>query len=120
MWRWNPQQPPEDGLPPEEVRIIQLGAEPWPDGRRVRVSLEITPFLERPNIEVTITGKQDQEISSINIIGSIDNRMTFTMHLRGEEITGACTVTAVLNYPEIGTVHQESAGFEVVQQPPEP
>ena len=40
----------------KEVRIIELRAEPWPeDGRRVRIHLEVTPFLERPNLEVPIT-----------------------------------------------------------------
>lgn len=92
---------------------MQLGAEPWPDRRRVRVTLEITPFLEPPNIEVVITDPHQQEVSSVSIIQTIDSRMTFTMHLRGPEITGTCTLTATLSYPDAGTVHQDNITFEV-------
>jgi hypothetical protein len=119
MSRWNPYQPPENGTPPQETRISQLSAEPWPDGRRVRVSIEITPFLERPNLEVSITDENQQEVSSISIIETIDDRMTFTMHMRGQPSSSPYTLTARLQYPEIGTVHQESAVFTVEPQPPE-
>ena len=37
------QDPTDIPLPPEEVRIRELTAEPWPDGRRVRVYVELTP-----------------------------------------------------------------------------
>ncbi|HEX7973527.1 MAG TPA: hypothetical protein VF498_03890 [Anaerolineales bacterium] len=40
--------PPEDALPPDQVRFIDLHVELWPDGRRVRVHAEITPFQQRP------------------------------------------------------------------------
>ena len=111
MWRWNPHQPPEDGLPPQEVRILQLGAEPWQDGRRVRISIEITPFLEPPNLEVILTNDQNEELSSVHIIQTVDCRMTFTMHIRAQEITGVCALTAMLSYPETGIVHQDSIHF---------
>ena len=111
MWRWNPHQPPEDGLPPQEVRILGLGAEPWQNGQRVRVNIEVTPFLEPPNLEVTITNSQQEEIASIHIIQTVDNRMTFTMHIRTAQASGSCTLTAMLSYPETGVVHQHSLTF---------
>src|SRR5690242_3283114 len=41
-------EPPEDGLPPQQIRVQTLRAEPWPeDSRRVRIHLDMTPFLER-------------------------------------------------------------------------
>ena len=113
MLRMNPNLPPEDGLPPQEVRITELKATPWPeDGRRVRVSLEMTPFLERPNLEITIQNSEGREVSSINIIESIDARMTFTMHLRGDEIKGSYTLTARVHYPEMGMVDEKDFAFE--------
>ena len=38
---------PKDARPPEEMRILDLSAEPYADGRRVRVLVKITPFIER-------------------------------------------------------------------------
>ncbi len=106
-------QPPEDGLPPQEVRIQALRAETWPDeSRRVRVHLDVTPFLERPNIEVTITNENGDEAASINIIESIDAHMTFTMHLRGITTAGTFTLSASLSYPDHGIVDQKSVLFE--------
>lgn len=118
MARWNPNQPPEDGLPPQEVRITELKAEPWPeDGRRVRIHLETKPFLERPNIEVTIADNEEEEVASINIIESIDARMTFTMHIRGKEtVEGVYKLNARLFYPEIGDVDQKQVLFEIQEK----
>jgi len=114
MPRWNPMQPPEDGLPPAEVRFMEVRVEPWPeDARKVRVHLQLTPFLERPNIEVIITDPQEEEVASIYIVESIDDRMTFTMHIRTPEMArGPYTLNASLNYPEAGMVAQERVMFE--------
>ena len=109
MAGWNPYQPPEDAVPPQEVRILELRGEPWPeDGRRVRIHLKTSPFLERPNIVVSIHDQNGKEVSSINIIESIEPQMTFTMHIRSEQVEGQYTLSASLVYPEIGTVDQNS------------
>jgi hypothetical protein len=112
MQRWNPNQPPEDGLPPPEVRFTAMRAEPWPDNRqRVRVFMEITPFLERPNIEVQIMDSDGKEVSTINIIETIDSDMTFTMHIRGEDPKEPFRMIARLSYPELGTITQHDLTF---------
>lgn len=114
MLRPHSYQPPEDGLPPQEVRVLALLAESWPDqSRRVRITLELTPFLERPNLEVTLMDEEDYEVSSINIIESIDSRMIFTMHIRREESVGPYLLTAKIVYPEIGIVDQKDLRFEI-------
>jgi len=112
MHPWNSHQAPEDGLPPQDIRFVELRVEPWPEGRRVRVHMQLTPFLERPNIRAVITNANAEEVASIDIIESMDARMTFTMHIRGDEIKGAYTLTASLNYPELGTVSQDRVVFE--------
>ncbi len=86
----------------------------------MRVSIELTPFLERPDLEVIIIDSQQQEVASAAIISSIDPLMTFTMHLRGENPQSPFTLSAHLHYPEIGEVHQEKVSFETSQpQPPD-
>lgn len=116
MPRWNPLQPPEGGLPPAEVRFLDVHIEPWSeDWRKVRVHLQITPFLERPNIEVIIKDPQEEEVASIYIVESIDDRMVFTMHIRSPEINrGSFTLQASLQYPEAGTVAQERVVFNTL------
>ena len=117
MLRPHSYQPPEDGLPPQEVRILSLRAEPWPENdRRVRIHLDLTPFNERPNLEVSIMDAGDREVASITIIESIEDRMTFTMHIRGEDVHGPYMLSANVLYPEIGSVDQKSVPFETNEE----
>jgi hypothetical protein len=113
MLHRNDFEPIEDALPPQEVRITGLRAEPWPEnGRKVRVHLDVTPFLERPNMEMIITDSEGAYVSRINIIESIDARVTFTMHIRGENLKNPYTLAATVTYSEVGTVDQKSISFE--------
>ncbi len=115
MFQPHSYQPPEDGLPPREVRIQSLRAEPWPeDPRRVRVHLDVTAFLQRPNIEVSIANESGADVANITIIESIDSRMVFTMHIRGEPTNGKYTLSASLSYDETGTVDQQRVVFETI------
>ena len=92
------QDPTAIPLPPHEVRIKLLQAEPWPDNRRVRVILEVTPFQKRPNGEVNIYNPLGDEVASVSIIESIVPRMEFNMHLRGDNPPGEYRLSATLFY----------------------
>lgn len=85
-------------LPPDDVRIQELRAEPWPDNRRVRVYLEITPFQQRPDGNIIIKDAEGQEVANVSIIETIDPKMEFTLHLRGPVRPGTYQVTATLFY----------------------
>ena len=71
-------------MTPEETRITSLTAEPYPDGYRLRVNIEITPFQKRPHIEVTLNDADGKEIASSSIIEPMSWKLEFTMHIRGE------------------------------------
>jgi hypothetical protein len=94
------QDPADIPLPPDEVRIRRFEAAPWPDNRRVRISLEITPFLKRPNGEVEIVGPDGQAAARLTIIETITPRMEFTVHLRGQVPPGEYTASATVYYAE--------------------
>jgi hypothetical protein len=92
------EDPSEIPLPPGEVRIRELSADPWPDGQRIRVYLEVDPFQQRPNADVFIYDKENQEISQTSIIGSMSRRMEFTMHIRRQNPAGEYRLLAILFY----------------------
>jgi hypothetical protein len=92
--------PNEIPLPPEEVRIVRFEAEPWSDGRRVHIYLEVSPFQKRPNGGIAITNAMGDELASISIIETMDSKMEFTMHMRGAELVGPFTVSVYISYPE--------------------
>lgn len=89
--------PSEVPLPPPEVRIRQLTAEPSPDGRRVRVYFDVDPFQKRPNAELFVLDEDGNETASVSIIESMSRRMELTMHLRNAH-TGRYILKAVLFY----------------------
>ncbi len=115
MFQPHSYQPSENGLPPQDVRIQSLRAEPWPeDPSRVRIHLDVTPFLQRPNIEVSIINENGDEVSNVTIIESIDAHMVFTMHIRGEPANGKFTLSASLSYEEMGTIDHQRVLFETI------
>jgi hypothetical protein len=92
--------PSEVPLPPAEVRIRTLSVEPWPDGKRLRVTLEVDPFQKRPNVDLTLFDNQGRELSSAFIIESMTRKMELVMHLR-LPASGPCTLQAVLYFASL-------------------
>lgn len=110
------QDPSAIPLPPEEVKIVELRAEPWPDKRRVKVILEITPFQKRPNGEIILLDAQGNQLSSVNIIESIEARMEITLHVRGIEPDGDFTVSALIYYLEEPINNGEDVEVDLIKQ----
>ncbi len=94
------QDPNDIPLPSDEVRIRELQVDPLPDNKRIRISLEITPFQMRPNIEIVITNENEEDSGSLTIIESIDPKMEFTVHLKDDEPNGQYTVSSQIYYYE--------------------
>lgn len=94
------QDPNAIPLPPGQVRILDLQVQPWPDGRRVRVYLELTPFLRRPNGELSISNALGAQLASISIIETMVPKMEFTLHLRGGDLAGPFRLDAEIFYLE--------------------
>lgn len=106
---------PEDNLQrmtPEETHIISLKAEPYPDGERVRVNIEITPFQKRPYIEVTLHDANGDEIASTSIVEPMGWKLEFTMHLRGANAS-PFKLEAKLFYPDGPQAALVTHGFAV-------
>lgn len=110
---------PEDNLQrmtPEETRILDLNAEPYPDGHRLRVNIEITPYQKRPHIEVLLSDADGEEIASTSIVEPMSWKLEFTMHIRGE-LNNPYTLEAKLFYPDGPAAEPQTFTFDV--KPPE-
>lgn len=88
-------------LPPDEVKIRRLEARPYPDGQRIAVRFEITPFQQRPNIELSLLNNAGKKVAELSVVEVIENRMDFTMHLREENPTGQYKVAMRVFYTDI-------------------
>ena len=96
---------PEDNLqrtPPEETEILFLTAEPYPDGQRVRVNIEMSPFAKRPHLEVTLTDSQGQTVSTASFVEPMNWKLEFTLHIRTQPAEGDLALETRLFYPDGG------------------
>jgi len=111
---------PEDQLQrmtPEETRITSLTAQPYPDGYRLHVNIEMTPFQKRPHLEVLLNDSNGDEVASTTIVEPMGWKIEFTMHIRGE-LKNPYTLEATLFYPDGPTTEPQIFTFDV--EPPKP
>lgn len=109
---------PEDHLQrmtPEETRITSLSAEPYPDGYRLRVNIQMTPFQKRPHLEVMLSDADREEVASTSIVEPMSWKIEFTMHIRGE-LKNPYTLEARLFYPDGPVTEPQTFQFNV--EPP--
>ncbi len=92
--------PDDIPVPPEEVRIRELRVQPYPDGRRVRLYLELTPFVKSPSGELTIRNASGEVSATANIIETVDSRLEMTMHLRVPDPAGEFTLSVEIFYQQ--------------------
>jgi hypothetical protein len=110
---------PEDGLQrssPEQTKIISLTAEPYEDGQRVRVNIEMSAFEKRPHLEFTLTDKESQEISSASFVEPMAWKLEFTLHLRTKPADGPLDLEARLFYPDGPEAEPATVRFELPSQ----
>jgi hypothetical protein len=110
-----PIRPPEGALPPEKVRFLDVKVEPWPDGQRVKVLMQLTPFLKPPNIEVRVENSQGEQVARVDIIETNTSKLVFTIHLRDQEIGPFRQYTLVsrLYYPDLESSDTNQLVFQV-------
>jgi hypothetical protein len=90
---------PEDvPRPREEVRWRQLAVTPLADLRRLRLDVEMTPFLERPNLDFDVVGPGGETLARTSVVEADSPSFSLTLHLRGEPIRGEHVVRASLSY----------------------
>jgi len=90
------QDPGEERLAPENVRIRRLSAQPWLDRQIVHVTVEVDPFQQRPNLDLAVFDAQGNELASTSIIQSMARKMEVNLHLRAAPRGETCTLTAAL------------------------
>jgi hypothetical protein len=111
--------PLEQPRPREEVRIRQIGLFIYPDLRRFAFGVELTPFRERPSLEVLITNGEGEPAGALNVIETLTPNFNLTMHLRDRETANPYELTAILYYSwpdrDKEEVQRQTVMFEVVE-----
>ena len=97
----------EEPLSPENVRFQNVTLNLYPDRRRVKVAIQISPFTSPPNIEIVVQDDSEIIVASASIIGPSSPNFEITLHLRGEHLASEYTVHLTLGYEDNDHVDQE-------------
>jgi|YelNatPaOPRAMG01_1025707.scaffolds.fasta_scaffold37954_1 hypothetical protein len=110
--------PNETPLPPDQVRIKELRGVARPDGHKVRVTLQISAFQERPSGDIRILNQRGEELASLSFIEAISPHQEFTMHLHGETVNPHQILARIFYLPkdEEGNPVPEEISIQVVDE----
>jgi hypothetical protein len=100
--------------PRDEIRVEDISLDPYPDGRRVRIAIRLTPFgpTDRPNVNIAVRDEAGQEVTTMSVIETLENDFALTIHLRGEEVPkGNYTVNVELFYDPETVQYTKTAHF---------
>jgi hypothetical protein len=92
--------PDVEPLPPEEVRIQNITLDPFPDGCRIRVDLELTPFLMKPHGEIQITDQSGRIVAETSFIEAVTPKFEMILHLKSFDPDGEYLASITLFYSQ--------------------
>ena len=78
-------------MPSGSISIRKLRAIPLPDMKRVTVEMELSPFTEHPNLDISILSPEGEVIANMFVVEARDQVMALTLHLRQPEPAALCT-----------------------------
>ena len=100
--------------PPSETRLLDLRASPDSEGKHLRVDLELSPFQQRPDIDITLKDSAGNDIASASIIEPVSWKLELNLHIRRTTLlAGKYTLAARLYYPELGEVDQRTLSIDI-------
>jgi hypothetical protein len=69
----------------EGVSIRKLRVIPLPDMKRVTVKMELSPFTEYPDLDISILSTEGEVVANMFVMEARDQVMALTLHLRQPE-----------------------------------
>ncbi len=114
------EDPLESPRPREDVRFRQIGLFLYPDARRLAFGVELTPFVERPSIEVLIANGEGAPAGSLHVIETLTPNFSLILHLRDAATLNPYELTAVLYYAwpdrERIEVDRQTVAFDMIEE----
>ena len=106
----------DTALPREKVRIEHTRAEPYPDGRRLRVTVVLTPFSDKPNLRLTISNANGETVAEADVLELVTRKTELTMHLRDRSAQANYTLRTELYYDDAEPQDVFSLSFDSVRE----
>lgn len=68
--------------PPESIRFESIIITPYIESKRVRIQIEITPFLEKPNLEIELFNSDKIIVASMSLVELLEHKFELTLHIK--------------------------------------
>ncbi len=92
----------------DDIKILSFDAEPYPDGRRVKVKLLLSSFLQGPNALINLSNEENQELTTVNIVNIFSPENEITLHIPGNnKQPGSYSVNVEVFYVEEEEIEQD-------------
>ncbi|MDP2994584.1 MAG: hypothetical protein Q8N46_05625 [Anaerolineales bacterium] len=107
--------PDIERLPPADTRLLDLRAEPYPDGKRLRVALDLTPFQQKPYLELTLPDSAGEVVAATSIVEPVAWRLELTLHILKPGATAGevYKLTVILSFPDLGEIDRRDLTVEI-------
>jgi hypothetical protein len=107
--------PNVERLLPADIRIVNLHAEPNSEGNRLKVGMEISPFQQKPYIDLTLVDSTGQLITTTSIVEPVNSKLELNLHLRKLPLSqnGVYTLIVVISFPDLGEVDRRDLNIEI-------
>ena len=107
--------PNVERMPPSSTRLIDRRAEPSPDGKRLKVGLDLTPFQEKPYLDLELTGPSGESLATTSIVEPVNWNLELNLHIRKSvrDTQGKYKLTAIISYPDLGEIDRRAINLEI-------
>ncbi len=101
-------------MSPNNTRLLNISAELYPEGKLLQITLDMTPFQQRPYLDLVLFDSADNVVASTSVIEPAASNLELTLHLQGGahiiandfgNITrGKYKLLTTLSYPDLGEI----------------
>jgi hypothetical protein len=100
---------------PADTRLLNVRAELYSNGKRLKVGLDLTPFQQKPYLDLVLTDSSGEIITTTSIIEPVNWNLELNLHIRKSSTSdnGVYKLTVVISYPDLGDVDRRDLTIEI-------
>ena len=102
----------------QEIEILTLEADPYPDRRRVKILFKLSPFSQGPNALISLIDEGGKLIASVNIVNIFIPENEITLHVtESDKLNGTYEVKLDLFHIIEEEIEGEDHQIRIQQSP---
>jgi hypothetical protein len=100
---------------PADTRLLNIHAVPHSEGKRLKIGLDLTPFQQKPYIDLTLLDSSGKLVASTSIVEPVNWNLELNLHIRKffPSHNGSYKLRVVISYPDLGEVDRRDLTIEI-------